>query len=148
MEDADFEFSSSNMGAEVGATTSLFPFASSMVPYLEATHRHEIAVTASTIASSPGQSNLLQADSDAAYDEIIEIDLSTLEPHINGYVLSEHSLPFAEFCGTLAGAAASCSTRFRAQRLADDGETNPEIYIAPSHLIFQLQYQISRMRSK
>lgn len=74
--------------AEVGATTSLFPFASTMIPYLELTSRHEIAVAAATIASSPGPSNLLQADVDAEYDEVITIDLSALEPHINGYVFS------------------------------------------------------------
>ena len=83
--------------AEVGATTSLFPFATSMVPYLQATHREEIAITAATIASSPGPSNLLQADTGAEYDESITIDLSSLEPHINGPFTPDLSTPISQF---------------------------------------------------
>lgn len=84
-------------GAEVGATTSLFPFASSMVPYLEMTHRREVAIAAATIASSPGPSNLLCADPNAEYDEVITIDLSTLEPHINGPFTPDLSTPLSQF---------------------------------------------------
>lgn len=72
------------MGAEVGATTSLFPCTQSMISYLESTHRQEIAINATSIASSPDSSNLLRSDVGAEYDEVITIDLSTLEPHING----------------------------------------------------------------
>ncbi|KAL8697225.1 MAG: hypothetical protein Q9224_002417, partial [Gallowayella concinna] len=86
-----------NMGAEVGATTSLFPFSGSMVPYLEATHRGTIATTASKIASGPGASNLLRADPEAHYDETIIIDLSTLEPHINGPFTPDLSTPLSQF---------------------------------------------------
>ncbi|KAI4172233.1 MAG: hypothetical protein LQ343_003668 [Gyalolechia ehrenbergii] len=86
-----------NMGAEVGATTSLFPFCGSMVPYLESTHRSSIATAASTIASVPGASNLLRADPEAEYDEVITIDLSTLEPHINGPFTPDLSTPLSQF---------------------------------------------------
>ncbi|KAL9592239.1 MAG: hypothetical protein Q9179_006919 [Wetmoreana sp. 5 TL-2023] len=86
-----------NMGAEVGATTSLFPFSSSMVPYLEATHRGSIATAASTIASVSGPSNLLRADPGAEYDQVITIDLSTLEPHINGPFTPDLSTPLSQF---------------------------------------------------
>ncbi|KAI4225466.1 MAG: hypothetical protein L6R36_003898 [Xanthoria steineri] len=86
-----------NMGAEVGATTSLFPFSGSMVPYLEATHRGTIAKAASTIVSGPAASNLLRADPEAQYDEIITIDLSTLEPHINGPFTPDLSTPLSKF---------------------------------------------------
>lgn len=86
-----------NMGAEVGATTSLFPFSGSMVPYLESTHRSSIATAASTIASTSGASNLLRADPEAQYDEVITIDLSTLEPHINGPFTPDLSTPLSEF---------------------------------------------------
>ncbi|KAL8670259.1 MAG: hypothetical protein Q9168_005195 [Polycauliona sp. 1 TL-2023] len=86
-----------NMGAEVGATTSLFPFSGSMVPYLEATHRGPIATAASRIVSGPAASNLLRADPEAQYDEIITIDLSTLEPHINGPFTPDLSTPLSQF---------------------------------------------------
>jgi len=67
-----------NMGAEVGATTSLFPYTSAMYKYLKATRRSGIADEAEKYK------NLLKADEKSHYDEVIEIDLSTLEPHING----------------------------------------------------------------
>ena len=87
----------SNMGAEVGATTSLFPFAPSMIPYLEATHRSSIATMAATIAETKGPSNVLRADPGAEYDDIVTIDLSTLEPHINGPFTPDLSTPLSQF---------------------------------------------------
>ena len=86
-----------NMGAEVGATTSIFPFSQAHIPYLEATHRGPIALAASTIASSPGPHNLLRPDSGAEYDQVITIDLSTLEPHINGPFTPDLSTPLSQF---------------------------------------------------
>lgn len=86
-----------NMGAEVGATTSLFPFSPAHVPYLHATHRGPIADAASAIASSPMSQNLLRADPKAAYDKVIRIDLSTLEPHINGPFTPDLSTPLSKF---------------------------------------------------
>ncbi|KAL8744921.1 MAG: hypothetical protein Q9190_002902, partial [Brigantiaea leucoxantha] len=86
-----------NMGAEVGATTSLFPFSPSMAPYLESTRRGSIATAASTIASIPGPSNLLRPDPGVEYDEVITIDLSTLEPHINGPFTPDLSTPLSQF---------------------------------------------------
>jgi aconitate hydratase len=73
-----------NMGAELGATTSIFPYDERMALYLEATGREEIADLANQHKA------LLQADPEVAadperfYDEVVEIDLSTLEPHIVG----------------------------------------------------------------
>ena len=84
-------------GAEIGATTSVFPFTPSMIPYLKSTSRHEAAATAATIASSPSSSNPLQADADAEYDEVITIDLSALEPHINGPFTPDLSTPLSRF---------------------------------------------------
>ena len=67
-------------------------------------------MTAATIASSPGQSNLLQADVGAEYDEVITIDLSALEPHINGYVFSRPcSLPPASGSNTESIHESNCS---------------------------------------
>ncbi|MDJ0785617.1 MAG: aconitate hydratase [Myxococcota bacterium] len=73
-----------NMGAELGATTSIFPYDERMALYLESTERSDLAALANENAA------LLQADPEVAadpgrfFDEIIEIDLSTLEPHIVG----------------------------------------------------------------
>lgn len=68
-----------------------------MVPYLEATHRGAIAKAASTIVSGPAASNILRADPQAQYDQIITIDLSTLEPHINGPFTPDLSTPLSQF---------------------------------------------------
>lgn len=89
-----------NMGAEMGATTSLFPFASSMVPYLQATSRGHVAQAASEIAAS-GPQNLLRADKEAEYDQLITIDLSKLEPHINGPFTPDLSVPLSKFADTV-----------------------------------------------
>jgi len=67
-----------NMGAEIGATTSIFPFTSRMVDYLKATERAGIA------AAADAHQAFLRADDGVEYDRVIEIDLSTLRPHING----------------------------------------------------------------
>jgi len=68
-----------NMGAEIGATTSVFPFNNRMDDYLAATGRTAIAAEAKAV-----QSSLLSADPDCKYDQLIEINLSELEPHVNG----------------------------------------------------------------
>ncbi|KAL8564976.1 aconitate hydratase [Nucella lapillus] len=67
-----------NMGAEIGATTSVFPFNYRMQDYLKATNRADIADLANSYK------NLLSADPNAQYDQVIEIDLDKLEPHVNG----------------------------------------------------------------
>jgi aconitate hydratase len=67
-----------NMGAEIGATTSVFPFNVSMGKYLKATGREQIANEAGKFK------HILSADANAKYDQVIEINLDTLEPHING----------------------------------------------------------------
>ncbi|KAH0543633.1 hypothetical protein FGG08_002071 [Glutinoglossum americanum] len=86
-----------NMGAEVGATTSLFPFTPRMNSYLQSTHRSSVANAASTIASSKGAHNLLRADPEAEYDSEIVINLSTIEPHINGPFTPDLSTPLSKF---------------------------------------------------
>ena len=90
-----------NMGAEVGATTSLFPFSQSMIPYLESTHRGSIGAAASSVASNPMLSNLLRADPETDYDDLITIDLSNLEPHINGPFTPDLSTPLSQFKATV-----------------------------------------------
>ncbi|ODQ66938.1 aconitate hydratase [Nadsonia fulvescens var. elongata DSM 6958] len=83
-----------NMGAEMGATTSTFPFTESMHRYLEATRRGPIADAAKAVNQ---QHRFLQADANAEYDQVIEINLSTLEPHINGPFTPDLSTPVSQF---------------------------------------------------
>lgn len=90
-----------NMGAEVGATTSIFPFSPSQIPYLESTNRGHIAKAAAEIAGSGEAQNLVQADREAQYDEVITIDLSTLEPHLNGPFTPDLSVPLSKFADTV-----------------------------------------------
>ncbi|CEI87639.1 Putative Aco1p [Rhizopus microsporus] len=80
-----------NMGAEIGATTSLFPFNRRMADYLRATNRAEIAKYAESFSEN------LKADKDAQYDELIEIDLDKLEPHLNGPFTPDLATPISKF---------------------------------------------------
>ncbi|ORX61986.1 aconitate hydratase [Hesseltinella vesiculosa] len=80
-----------NMGAEIGATTSLFPMNKRMSDYLTATGRANIAKYAESFAHN------LRADEGAQYDEVIEINLDTLEPHINGPFTPDLATPLSKF---------------------------------------------------
>ena len=82
-----------NMGAEIGATTSLFPYDDRMFRYLKATGREEIGNLANNLK------DYLKADegSEKYYDEIIEINLSELEPHINGPYTPDLAWPISKF---------------------------------------------------
>ncbi|CAG8505661.1 3885_t:CDS:2 [Ambispora gerdemannii] len=80
-----------NMGAEMGATTSIFPFNNRMGDFLRATRRGEIAAYAESFAHN------LRADEGAHYDQIIEINLSELEPHINGPFTPDLATPLSKF---------------------------------------------------
>ena len=73
-----------NMGAELGATTSVFPFDDRMATYLRATNRAEIAALAEKYAHELTPDPAVENDPAKFYDEIIEIDLSKLEPQIVG----------------------------------------------------------------
>ena len=73
-----------NMGAEIGATTSLFAFDDAMERYLKATDRAAIAEAARGVAQHLRADDEVLADPESYYDQVIEIDLSTLRPHING----------------------------------------------------------------
>jgi aconitate hydratase len=73
-----------NMGAELGATTSVFPFDKRMADYLRATGRAEIASLASSLAEHLTADAEVLAHPEKYYDEIVEIDLSKLEPHVVG----------------------------------------------------------------
>ena len=73
-----------NMGAELGATTSIFPFDERMATYLKATERGDLADLAAANMDLLSPDPDVLANPDGYYDEIVEIDLSTLEPHIVG----------------------------------------------------------------
>jgi aconitate hydratase len=73
-----------NMGAEIGATTSLFPYDENMAAYLKATAREDIADAANAIAQHLRSDPEIELDPEQFFDQVIEIDLSTLEPLING----------------------------------------------------------------
>ena len=76
-----------NMGAEIGATTSHFPYDHNMAMYLKATGREAIADAADKVAVD------LRADDGAHYDQLIEIDLDDLKPLINGPALARPRPP-------------------------------------------------------
>jgi aconitase A len=80
-----------NMGAEVGATTSMFPYSASMRAYLNSTGRHGVSQAADANAA------FLRADAGAQYDQVIEINLSEVEPHINGPFTPDLSTPLSKF---------------------------------------------------
>ena len=79
------------MGAEIGATTSLFPFNDRMYDYLAATKRQNIGEFAREYAAE------LREDEGAHYDELIEINLDELEPHINGPFTPDLATPISKF---------------------------------------------------
>ena len=86
-----------NMGAEIGATTSVFAYDSNMADYLRSTGRAAIADAADTVAGD------LRPDEGASYDQLIEINLSDLRPMING----PHSPDRAHRTGAEVGSAAN-----------------------------------------
>ncbi|MBQ6245136.1 MAG: aconitate hydratase [Bacteroidales bacterium] len=73
-----------NMGAEVGATSSVFPYGVHIAEYLAATGRTEVAAMASAVSSELRADDAVIAHPEQYYDEVFQIDLSKLEPHING----------------------------------------------------------------
>ena len=85
-----------NMGAEIGATCSVFPYDHNMALYLKSTGRESIADAADKVSSD------LRRDDGAQYDSVLEIDLSTLKPLING----PHSPDRAHAVGAGIGTAA------------------------------------------
>ena len=85
-----------NMGAEIGATTSIFPYDSSMSKYLNATSREDLAVLADTILPYLESDLEVYDKPEKFYDEVIEINLSLLEPHVNGPFTPDLATPISE----------------------------------------------------
>src|SRR3989454_1085472 len=73
-----------NMGAELGATTSMFPYDDSMARYLKATNRGALAPLADQYAAMLRADDEVERDPAQYFDRVVEIDLSQLEPHVVG----------------------------------------------------------------
>ena len=73
-----------NMGAEVGATTSMFPYDDNSKKYFEATGRKDVAEEAEKVKEYLRADDEVYANPEKYYDQVIEINLDTLEPHLNG----------------------------------------------------------------
>ncbi|MDR3002100.1 MAG: aconitate hydratase [Fibromonadaceae bacterium] len=85
-----------NMGAEVGATCSVFGFDDSMEKYLRATGRAEIADAAKKIVSCLRCDAEVEVEPEKYFDKVLEIDLSTLKPHYNGPFSPDRSFAIAD----------------------------------------------------
>ncbi len=85
-----------NMGAEIGATTSTFGYDQSMSRYLQATGREEVATLADGIAEHLTGDAEVYANPEAYFDQVIEINLSELEPHLNGPFTPDLATPISK----------------------------------------------------
>lgn len=96
-----------NMGAEVGATTSLFPVTDASHRYLKSTGRDQASRNVALLESFPGTGLAedayfkFSADEGAQYDQVIDINLSELEPHVNGPFTPDLSTPLSKFKETV-----------------------------------------------
>ena len=85
-----------NMGAEVGATTSTFGYDESMERYLRATGRDDVANAANNVKEHLTADPEVYADPESYFDKVIEIDLNTLTPHINGPFTPDLATPVSK----------------------------------------------------
>ncbi|NQW40623.1 MAG: aconitate hydratase [Cryomorphaceae bacterium] len=85
-----------NMGAEVGATTSTFGYDDSMERYLRATGRAEVADLANGLRAELTGDDEVYANPDQYFDQVIELDLNTLEPHLNGPFTPDLATPISQ----------------------------------------------------
>jgi aconitate hydratase len=85
-----------NMGAEIGATTSTFGYDDSMSRYLKSTGRTDVAEAADKVREHLNADPEVYADPSKYFDEVIEIDLNTLEPHLNGPFTPDLATPISK----------------------------------------------------
>ena len=88
-----------NMGAELGATTSLFPFDARMAAYLRATERADLAALAEEFRPHLVSDPEVAESPKTFYDEIVEINLDTLEPHVVGPHSPDRGRPISKLAG-------------------------------------------------
>ncbi|NTW48917.1 MAG: aconitate hydratase [Chlorobiales bacterium] len=86
-----------NMGAEIGATTSVFGYDVKMAEYLRSTGRADVAAAADAIAEHLKADPEVYASPEKYFDQVIEINLSELEPHINGPFTPDLATPLSKF---------------------------------------------------
>ena len=86
-----------NMGAEIGATTSIFGYDKKMAEYLRGTGRPEVADLANSIGEDLTGDKEVYANPEKYFDQVIEINLSELEPHINGPFTPDLAWPISKF---------------------------------------------------
>jgi aconitate hydratase len=85
-----------NMGAEIGATTSTFGYDESMERYLRATSRADVADAANAVKEHLTADPEVHASPEKYFDQVIEIDLNTLEPHLNGPFTPDRATPISK----------------------------------------------------
>jgi aconitate hydratase len=90
-----------NMGAEIGATTSVFSYDEKMGDYLRGTGRAEIAEAAAAVRQHLRADDEVYNDPGKFYDQLIEIDLNTLEPYVNGPFTPDAAWPISEFAAAV-----------------------------------------------
>ncbi len=90
-----------NMGAEIGATTSVFGYDEKMGDYLRSTDRADIADLARGVAQHLRADDEVYANPADFYDQLIEIDLNTLEPYVNGPFTPDAAWPISEFAAAV-----------------------------------------------
>lgn len=86
-----------NMGAEIGATCSVFPYDEKMAGYLKATGREEVAALADAVREHLRPDEDIYKDPAKYYDQLIEINLSELEPYVNGPFTPDLAWPISKF---------------------------------------------------
>lgn len=86
-----------NMGAEIGATTSTFGYDAKMEEYLRGTDRGDVADLANGVKEHLTGDPEVYANPEKYFDQVIEIDLSTLEPHVNGPFTPDRAIPISKF---------------------------------------------------
>jgi aconitate hydratase len=90
-----------NMGAEIGATTSVFPFDEKMSSYLRITNRADVAALAEGLADELTADDEILKNPEKFYDQVIEINLSELEPYLNGPFSPDKAVPISKMKDTV-----------------------------------------------
>ena len=90
-----------NMGAEIGATCSVFAYDEKMSAYLKSTGRQDIAGLADGIRQHLRPDDEVYASPEKFYDQLIELDLNTLEPHVNGPYTPDLAWPISKFAAAV-----------------------------------------------
>ena len=90
-----------NMGAEIGATTSVFAYDEKMAAYLRGTNRADIVALADQVRDHLRADPEVYTNPEVYFDQLIDIDLSTLEPHVNGPFTPDAAWPISQFAAAV-----------------------------------------------